>query len=136
MRETGINGRFISLEQAKIYYDNIVSIFPVDLNPYVKILLSESVEVKVGDTLGFRYAYQPSEPIDFMYIDDPSLRKQFDNKQLPKAINADILFVPKSNRFSAILDQRIGTMWKLKSLLADHDVRYNVMKRQTFISKK
>lgn len=135
MRENGRQGKFVSLEQAQVYYDNIVSIFPPELSSYVEILLSESVEVQVGGALACRYAYQPIEPIDFMYVDGPSLRSQFDNKQLPKAINADILFAPRSKQFAAILDQRIGTMWKLKVLLADCNVRYNVMKRQTFISR-
>lgn len=136
MRENEKNGKFISLEQAKFYFDNIVSVFPAELIPYVEIVLSSSVEVPVGDRLGCRYVFEPRDAIDFLYVDGPSLRKQYDNKQLPKAFNADILFIPKSDRFLAILDQRIGTMWILKSLLTDHDVRYNVMKRQTFITKK
>ncbi len=131
----GGGGGFVSLEQAQVYYDNIVGIFPSELRGYVDFILSETVEVQIGDVLGFRYQYQAPEPVDFMYIDGPSLRTHFDRKELPKAINSDVFFVPKSETFAAILDQRIATMWTLKARLGSHDVRYNVMKRQTFIEK-
>ena len=113
-----------------------MEIFPAELSAYVELILSEIVEVKIGGVLGFRYYYQATDPIDFMYIDGPSLRTQFDKKQLPKAINADIFYVPKGEKFAAILDQRIATMWILKTQLSGHEVRYSVVKRQTFMEKK
>lgn len=129
MRKNGNVGKFVSLKQARIYYDNIKDIFPAELSAYVDLILSEIVEVKIGGFLGFRYRSQPVDPIDFMYIDGPSLRTQFDKKELPKAINADIFYIPKSEKFTAILDQRIATMWVLKTQLSDHEVRYSVVKR-------
>lgn len=137
MRKNGGKGSFVSLEQARVYYDNIVDIFPAELRAYVDLVLSEPVEVQIGNVLGVRYQYQSPEPIDFMYIDGPSLRTQFGKKKpTQKAINADVFFVPKGERFAAILDQRIATMWALKARLSGHDIRYNVVKRQTFIEKK
>jgi hypothetical protein len=136
IRENRNNAKFISLEQAEFYYKNIVDIFPAELSGFVEIVLSESYELPVEGVLGCRYSFEPKEPVDFMYIDGPSLRKQFDNKKLDKAFNADVLFAPKSDRFRAILDQRIGTMWKLRSFMSDFEFKYNPIKRQTFIKKR
>ena len=128
--------KIISLEEHKMYYDNINKIFPKDLKQNVKFLLRDRKEKLYNGHLGSYYDDIPDLNYDFIYVDGPVDRKVFNDKKYPKTFNADLINVLLKGdcTINAALDQRIHTYRIYRKLLTKKKVKYNVVKKLTFLN--
>jgi hypothetical protein len=114
----------VSMEENEFYYNQIKQLFPADLQKYVSFCYSKRVERRYGSHLGCHYESVPDNIYDFIYIDGPTDRKTWNDMSSPKCFNSDILNVNKSDKFEAILDQRIWTLRALRELAPNFDYKY------------
>lgn len=119
---------FVSMEENVIYYQQIKSILPSQLQPYVSLNLSSRIERSYDGYLGCNYSDVPDHPYDFIFIDGPTERGSSGS---PKCFNADIINITKQSKhpIKAMLDQRIWTYWILKKLLPNAKVKYYPIKK-------
>ena len=133
--QTGTRTPFVSIEENPYYYEQIVNIFPEELGRYVSFILSERAERLYGNLPGCYYKDVPDYPYDFVFIDGPTERA---TPKARKCFNADFVnIVAKSNEeVRGLLDQRITTYWALKKLMPRASIKYDVIKKLTYISAK
>ena len=124
---------FVSMEENPFYHDQVKTIFPDSLRPYVSFVLAEREENKFGSLWGCFYKEVPDYPYDFVFIDGPTERK---DSRSPKCFNADFIQVVEKtkNPVVGLLDQRVTTYWALKSLMTGAKIRYSVVKKVTTIT--
>ena len=132
---TGFKARFVSMEENKFYYEQIVRIFPEELAEFVEFVRSDRVEHWYGDYRryqGCHYADVPKLPYDFVFIDGPKHR---DSPDAQKCFDADFIDVLlASNReVRGLLDQRIATYRTFKELIPGAAIRYNPIEKLTRI---
>lgn len=84
--------------------------------------------------LGSYYGEVEDRLYDFIYIDGPTDRKIWNDLSCQKSFNSDILEIKKAKNFTAILDQRVWTLQKLRPLMKDYRLSYNVIKKVTVIT--
>ena len=114
-----------SMEESEFYFKQIESISPKNLKEFVSFVCSGRQEKMLGDHLGCFYESVPDHECDFIYIDGPTDRKEWNNKNTPKCFNADVLMVRKSKNFVAVLDQRIWTLRALRALAPEFQFDYH-----------
>jgi hypothetical protein len=123
--EEGIEkSTIVSMEESEFYYNQIKRLFPPDLQEFVSFCHSKRVERMYGNNLGCHYECVPDNIYDFIYIDGPTDRKKWNDTSSPKCFNSDIFNINKSDRFEAILDQRIWTLRALRELAPNFDYKY------------
>jgi len=128
--------KFISLEESQKYYDNILNIFPEDLKQYVEILHKERAEQYYNGILGAYYTNVPKLNFDYIFIDGPTDRAKFNDKEYPKCFNSDIInILMQSNKnICGLIDQRIFTLWALKKIIPRGSFRYDVIRKITYLN--
>ncbi len=127
--------KFISMEESEYYFNNIKSIFPKNLEKYVKFHLSERVEKTYDGLTGCHYKRVPDLNYDFIFIDGPVDRAKFNDSNYPKTFNSDFLnyILKTNNSVNAMLDQRILTLMTLKKLFPRADIKYYPSKKITIL---
>ena len=134
-RETGRKGKLISMEENEYYHTQIRDLFPQEYIAFVDFKLSERKERFFGNLLGSYYEEIPKYPYELMYIDGPTERKSSGSK---KCFNADLLNLVESSgqltKFTALLDQRITTLWAFQKLLPSANISYSPVKQLTRIT--
>ncbi|RMZ49958.1 hypothetical protein EB822_10650 [Flavobacteriaceae bacterium PRS1] len=127
---------FVSMESIAFWHNQILKIFPEKLKKYVQFNLSERVETLYNGVLGSHYKVIPKLNYDFIFIDGPGLRKVFGDKNYPKCFNSDIINIlinNSSKNISGLLDQRIDTLWNLKKLIPNGNIKYNPIKKVAYL---
>ena len=132
--ETGVKAHFISLEENEFYFNQICSLMPAVVKDFAKLELKPRQEKLYDGHLGSYYENIENREFDFMYIDGPTDRKIWNDPTSPKCLNANVLNVRKAKKFSAILDQRVWTLERLRILLKGYRLSYNVIKKVTIIT--
>ena len=77
----------------------------------------------------------PDNDYDFMFIDGPGFRRVFKDQGYPKCFNSDtinLLHQNKQIRVHGLIDQRIGTMRKIRRLVPGGNIKYKVLRKLTF----
>lgn len=135
-KKDGKDIKLISMESEKDWHKQVIEIFPSDLINYVTFKCSKRKETQYNGLLGAHYEEIPNLNYDFIFIDGPGLRKIFNDKLSPKCFNSDVINLLMNNSqmtISGLIDQRIDTVWKLKKLIPNGDIQYNVFKKCTFL---
>ena len=130
--ESGVQGLVTSMEDQSAYHEQIVAIFPGELQSFAELRVSPAREVAFGSEMGTCYSSVPERPYEVVFIDGPQQRSPLTGRKL---FNADFVNVVRMSDIPVrgILDQRVATMWALRRILVTADIRYSVVKQMTFI---
>ena len=121
-REYGVEGRVTSMEDVEKWYELAVELLPGSIRDVVDLRLSPKVEDGYTIFRGVRYEQTPDRPYDFLFVDGAGTSTPSDGT---RSFDFDYLHLIRSSDrpASAIIDQRLTTVYVLQKLLGHQDVK-------------
>ena len=108
-KEFGIEGKVISMESIKHWYEEAVRIFPEELKQYAEIRHSEATTFMYSMIKGTCYSEVPEHPYEIVFVDGPAVEVSENNTY--ETANMDFIKVVlrSSNPVTAVIDYRLRT---------------------------
>lgn len=125
-------GRVTSMEESEAYAAEARRLLPVPLAPYVEIVVSPTVEDYWALFRGVRYRDIPERPYEFVFVDGPKTSSPVDGA---KTFDFDLIHVLKSadRPVRAIVDLRLSTVFALRHVLGERNVRFDRLRNLGFV---
>lgn len=126
----GVQGKLISMENLKEYYDEINSIIPNDLRDYIEFKLSEKVLKHYFLFRGVGYKEIPEYDYDYVFIDGPE--QHYENERL---FSFDLISAVKisNSKINGLIDNRMGAAYVYQQIFGGEIIKYNKYYKLSYI---